>query len=544
MNKNVPNAAPLVKSSFDWSKVKFAHPGPPASTPLPSARLEVFPRIQHEFEPETKDAAAARDWANYRKFAWNKDALNPVSGTWRDQFCGWAATLVDSLDTLWIMGMREEFDEAVATVAAIDFGQSTTARVNIFETNIRYLGGLLSAYDLSKREVLLAKAIELGDMLYAGFNTENRMPVDFIEFEQAKTGQGLKVEDWVVLAAPGSLSLEMTRLSQVTGDMKYHDAITSVMEVFHQQQNHTRIPGLWPMWISMKTMDVSARDEFTIAGSADSTYEYLPKMYALLGGRDDMYKNMSTAFMDAAGEYLFFRPMLPDEKDILFPGNVVVNDKNVATFDAESEHLGCFIGGTIALGGQLFGSADDIETGVKLAKGCAYAYAAFPTGMMPERFNSVPCNPPRATVCRWNVEKYILDSHKRKEYEQNLPKGFTTAKDARYILRPEAIESLFVTYRITGEKELQDMAWDMFSAIAKGTAAEHGHASVVDVTSKDKVLAKEDYMESFWLAETLKYFYLIFSPPDLISLDDYVLNTEAHPFRLPQHSTTHKKTYV
>lgn len=208
-----------------------------------------------------------------------------------------------------------------------------------------------------------------------------------------------------------------------------------------------------------------------------------------------MYKNMSKTFMEAAGEHLFFRPMLPDEKDILFSGNVKVDDKNVASFDAESEHLGCFIGGTVALGGQLFGSPEDIETGVKLAKGCAYAYAAFPTGMMPERFNSVPCNPLRATICRWNVQTYILDSHRRKEYKQNLPKGFTTAKDPRYILRPEAIESLFVTYRITGERELVEMAWNMFVAISKGTEAEFGHAAVVDVLSKDQVLAKEDYME-------------------------------------------------
>jgi len=42
-----------------------------------------------------------------------------------------------------------------------------------------------------------------------------------------------------------------------------------------------------------------------------------------------------------------------------------------------------------------------------------------------------------------------------------------------------------------------------------------------------------DEMESFWLAETLKYFYLLFSTPDVISLDDWVLNTEAHPFRRP-----------
>lgn len=66
-----------------------------------------------------------------------KDALKPISGGYVDQFSGWAATLVDSLDTLWIMGMRDEFYEAVEAVAMIDFGASTSGRVNTFETCIR-----------------------------------------------------------------------------------------------------------------------------------------------------------------------------------------------------------------------------------------------------------------------------------------------------------------------------------------------------------------------------------------------------------------------
>lgn len=76
-------------------------------------------------------------------------------------------------------------------------------------------------------------------------------------------------------------------------------------------------------------------------------------------------------------------------------------------------------------------------------------------------------------------------------------------------------------YRITGDKNLQDAAWRMFQSIEKMTRAEYGHAAIDDVRSPQ---AKQmDYMESFWLAETLKYFYLIFSEPDVVSLDEYVL---------------------
>lgn len=135
-----------VTSSFDWSAIKFKYPPPSNPAPLPtgperkgkgkgkgnkgSAAAAALPRVQHRFPPETAAAAAVREarrdevravfqksWRSYRRFAWMQDALLPVSGGGRDQFSGWAATLVDALDTLWIMGMREEFDEAVDAVA-------------------------------------------------------------------------------------------------------------------------------------------------------------------------------------------------------------------------------------------------------------------------------------------------------------------------------------------------------------------------------------------------------------------------------------------
>ena len=77
-------------------------------------------------------------------------------------------------------------------------------------------------------------------------------------------------------------------------------------------------------------------------------------------------------------------------------------------------------------------------------------------------------------------------------------------------------------YRITGDTTLQDAGWRMFQNIVKHTTTEYGNAGLRDVRDADTA-RKEDKMESFWFAETLKYFYLLFSAPDLISLDDYVL---------------------
>jgi mannosyl-oligosaccharide alpha-1,2-mannosidase len=531
-------------SSFDWSAVVFTHP--PKRTPKLPAPVTSRPRIQHYFKPDSLDEAAkqrtrrlkvrsvfAKGWGSYKKKAWMKDALKPISGQYVDQFSGWAATLVDSLDTLWMMGMRDEFYEAVAAVATIDFGHSTAPTVNTFETCIRYLGGLLAAYDLSGHEVLKTKAIEVGDLLYAGFNTENGMPVDFINFANAKEGIALTVESQVVSASPGTITLEFSRLSQITSDDKYYAAVSQVMDVFYRDQNNTKLPGMWPMMVSMSRKDVTSGYQFTIGGNADSLYEYLPKAHALLGSADPSskkYESMARNFMDTAMKNLFFHPMIPGDEDVLISGNcdVLVEGPHL---DPESEHLSCFIGGLYALGGRFFNSEEYLKAGAKLARGCAYAYKSFPTGIMPERYNMAICpGTDRLASCPWNQTHYDLEVLARPEHRPHLPKGFTTAKDPRYILRPEAIESIFILWRITGDPWWRDTAWEMFEAVANATETQFANAAVLDVTVLDS--EKEDYMESFWLAETLKYFYLCFADTDLISLDDFVLNTEAHPFRL------------
>ncbi|TQV94469.1 glycoside hydrolase family 47 protein [Cordyceps javanica] len=548
MNKDPAPPVIFKKSSFDWGQVKHKYLPPDNVTPVPTDKARALPRVQHVFGPESPQAARVRekrraavrrvfhdDWKNYKQFAWKMDALNPKSGTGKNQFSGWMATLVDGLDALWMLGLKDEFEEALAVVAELDFGKSTDYRVNVFETTIRYLGGFLAAYDLSRREVLLKKAVELGDMLYSAFDTEHRFPVDFMNFEAAKLGDGLRLEDWVVSASPGTLSLEMTRLSQVTGDAKYYDAVNGLMELFRDQQNSTKIPGLWPMWISLSGKDTNSREDFTLGGGADSLYEYLPKMHALLGGGNPMYADMTRSFLAAAKKELFFRPMLPRGEDVLISGNAKVRAGGEVAFDAESEHLACFIGGSVALAGKLLESAEDVAVGAKLARGCAHVYHAFASGVMPERYNMVPCEPRITDDCPWDEKRWEEGTKARREYKDTLPKGFTTAKDPRYLLRPEAIESLFLLYRMTGDAQYQESAWRMFESIEKHSRTTHGHAAILDVVSvydestRQKNL--EDYMESFWFGETLKYFYLIFSPPDLVNLDEYVLNTEAHPLK-------------
>ena len=537
----VPEATTSLRpSSFDWSTVKPEHAVESVKA-IPAGKPQKLRRIQHAVtKPHRFDiavqqqrckavkAAAEKAWTSYRERAWMKDELTPVTGGSQDTFGGWGATLIDSLDTLWIMGMKKEFKQAVNAVAELDWSKTSRTSCNVFETTIRYLGGLLAAYDLSKDRVLLAKAEELGHMLYMAFDTPNHFPPFWLDFEKAKSGE-LVADTRQSAASITSLSLEMTRLTQLTGNNKYYDMIDRISQRLYDSQNMTKLPGLWPVSFEASDGLMIHDNVFSLGAESDSMYEYILKMHAMLGGLDAKYETMYRNASETIIEKLLFRPMTPKKLDILFPGVYRVGDKT--PLDARIEHLACFAGGMFAMGGRLFNITEHVNIGARLTHGCMWAYSAFPHGIQPEIFQMLPCE--NLDGCKWDEEAWLKGIKSDYDGRDDLPKGFLSASDPSYMLRPEAIESIFYMYRITGHEEYREAAWKMFMAIQNATETQYGNAAIQDVT-KQGVLQKRDSMDSFWLAETLKYLYLIFSPSDYISLDDHVFNTEAHPFRIPK----------
>lgn len=573
------------RQSYDWKQAPFVKKIE-KYIEVPLGPLAALPEVQAKFPPETSPQRRSREerrtavrdefqrtWESYRRHAWAKDELKPTAGEGLDTFGGWGATLVDSLDTLWIMGFKDYFYEAVEAVAEIDFGKSESKSISVFETTIRYLGGLLSAYDLSAEPVLLEKAIQLGEMLYRAFDTTNNTPQSSLYIEDTKvTGRSeFPAEFNLCFACIGSLTMEFTRLAQITSQAKYYDIVAKLTIMMDRTSNSTAIPGLWPTSINAANEQFNSSRYFSIGAMADSTYEYFPKMYALLG-RDiePLYKKLyqdSAAMID---KHMLFRPMVPDEKagkDLLFCGDIYVADDNEKFLHSDLQHLTCFIGGMFGLAGRLFSNEHDVTLGTQLTQGCIYSYAWMPTGIMPEKFSVLPCE--SRTTCPWNETAWKEEASKfcRQHWDEEKneqatdcddmpPKGITNLEDPRYLLRPEAIESVFIMYRITADRQYLDAAWNMFRSVVTASRTTYANGQVRDVTfvpqtreykgrkipmvqrvpgvrggmvnREDNV---EDKMESFWTAETLKYFYLIFSREDMISLDEWVFNTEAHPFR-------------
>ena len=152
----------------------------------------------------------------------------------------------------------------------------------------------------------------------------------------------------------------------------------------------------------------SSREEFSMGGQADSAYEYLPKEYMLLGGLEDVYRRMYEVAVERAKKYLLFRPMLPKERNVLLLGTMLtsgnLDNPNDLLFQPEGTHLTCFAGGMFAIGAKVFNREGDMDIARKLTDGCVWAYEATLTGIMPERYLTVPCK--NQERCDWNETIY------------------------------------------------------------------------------------------------------------------------------------------
>lgn len=254
----------------------------------------------------------------------------------------------------------------------------------------------------------------------------------------------------MVVAVLGSLQLEFTRLSQITGNQKYFDAVQRIMNELEAWQPTTLLPGMWPTIVdstgnqngsAVLRSPYSRSGTFTLGALADSAYEYLPKQYMLLGGRLPQYRTMYEMFVEAAKEHLFFRPMTVEDRDILISGTANVAMGKKPELEPELQHLTCFTGGMLAIAGKIFNRPEDVEIGGKLTDGCIWAYENTPTGIMPEAIVTVPCA--NKTECSWDTKTWWeavarnQDEHTIREIVQNqkLAPGFAKIVDGRYLLR-------------------------------------------------------------------------------------------------------------
>ena len=185
-------------------------------------------------------------------------------------------TPLDAFDTFYLLGMKKEAGEAKSMVVnGLNFNVDT--EVQLFEVNIRLMGGLLSAYELTKDKRLLTLAKDLGTRLLPAFNSPTGMPYRFVNLVTGKTRDALSNP-----AETGTYLLEFGKLTQLTKDSTfYRVAKKAAFEVFKRRTDLDLVGT---------TIDVNTGEwkntECQIGARIDSYFEYLYKAWLLFGDRD------------------------------------------------------------------------------------------------------------------------------------------------------------------------------------------------------------------------------------------------------------------
>ncbi|XP_051893016.1 endoplasmic reticulum mannosyl-oligosaccharide 1,2-alpha-mannosidase-like isoform X2 [Pristis pectinata] len=484
---------------ISWHGMEIA-PGS-VTVALPNSKQEKKP-MSHE-KVNAKETATVNEqqkavieafqhaWKGYKQYAWGHDELKPISKTYSEWF-GLGLTLIDALDTMWILGLKQEFEEARKWVInELNLGKSVD--VNLFETTIRILGGLLSVYNLTGDQVFLDKASELGDRLMPAFNTPSKIPYSDVNIGRGTAHPPRWTSDSTV-AEVTSIQLEFRELSRLTKKEKYQAAVDDVMKRIHRLGG--KKDGLVPMFINTNSGQFTHLGVYTFGARADSYYEYLLKQWIQGGRREaDLLEDYLQAIEGVKKNLI--RKSEPNK--LTFVGELSHNQ-----FSPKMDHLVCFLPGTLALGAHHGLSADHMELAKELIETCYQMYAQIETGLSPE------------------IVHFNLSPHNAKDVE-------VKPADRHNLLRPETVESLFYMYRFTRDKKYQDWGWEIFQNFNKYTRVDTGgYTSINNVRSSENPEPR-DKMESFFLGETLKYFFLLFSDEfNLISLDKYIFNTEAH----------------
>ncbi|HKP65654.1 MAG TPA: glycoside hydrolase family 47 protein, partial [Casimicrobiaceae bacterium] len=372
-------------------------------------------------------------WSGYRRYAWGHDDLDPISKKPHDWYAKpLLMTPVDALDTLILMGLRNEADAARELIATkLDFDQDIY--VKNFEITIRLLGGLLSSYQLTDDERLLRKAEDLGRRLLPVFDSPTGLPYVEVNLHTGKT-RGTKTNP----AETGTLLLEFGTLSKLTGKPEFYaKAKRALVETWKRRSSIDLVGGE----IDAET-GTWTDTESHVSGGIDSYYEYLWKCARLFGDAD--CASMWKPSIAAANRYL------ADEVDgALWYGYADMRSgkRTHTTFGA----LDAFFSALLALSG-------DVPRAARLQD---------------------------SAFAMWRLHGIEPEVYDYRSHAIPYP---------GYALRPEIVESAYYLHHYTHDAKYLAMGRTMFRDFVRYCRTEAGYAVLSDVVSKTKKDRMESYV--------------------------------------------------
>ncbi|KAF7723480.1 alpha mannosidase-like protein [Apophysomyces ossiformis] len=434
-------------------------------------------------------------WDNYMKHAYPEDELNPIKCSGRgsdkidrdninvnDVLGDYSLTLIDTLDTLAIIGSQAQFEDAVNRVLKqVSFDQDN--KVQVFELNIRALGGLLSAHLLASDSSfghaiegydggLLRLAEDLAQRLLPAFSLSKTG----IPYPRVNLRYGVPRTETAetCTAGAGSLILEFGVLSRLTGNPHYELVAKRALKAIW---DHRSDIGLIGNVINMQTGQWIHTASSTGAG-IDSFFEYLLKAYVLFG--EDEYMDMFEKAYNSLMRHV------RDSSGYIYRNVHMSSGSLMATW---IDSLSSFFPGLQVLHG-------DIDAAIK---GHLVFYNIW------RKYHGLP-------------ERFDF-------YQKVVDIGF-------YPLRPEFVESTYHLYQATKDPFYLHVGEMIVEDLNNRTRVPCGFATIGDVRTG----RLEDRMESFMLSETLKYLYLLLDTDHYLNhLDsNFVFTTEGHILPLPR----------
>ncbi|KAG8887664.1 hypothetical protein FRB98_009226 [Tulasnella sp. 332] len=502
-----------------------------ASWPIPPHALphgELSSQVWKKRAQEVKDAFA-HAYHGYETYAFPKDELLPITRGASNYFNGWGVTAVDSLDTMLMMGFEEEYQRGIDLVEKTQYGELDHG-VPFFETSIRYFGGILAAYAKTNNSMLLQKADELGEALLPAFDSKAGLPYFSVNPKTGHTEEHWG-QDVVILAEMGTCQMEYKYLAFLTGNRKYFDKVERIRKLMERHQNYLSNNLLSVFFNSASGTPVGAH--FSVGALADSAYEYLLKQYLLTNQKETKAMDMYLRATKGIIENLLF---ISHERQLLF---VTDTDGYPARPSYIFEHLSCFLPGLFALGVHTLPLLPPAQRQLHLwiaeglANTCYLSYMDQKSGLGPDEMqfwmNSEKWYPKYKDWARWARAGDLPPGVVREpKVEKSTSKRDYANRKNTYLLRPETVESFFILYRVTGEEKWRERGYHIFQAIEDKAKTEYGYASIVGVDMARP--SHMDTMPSYFLAETLKYLWLLFAEDDgQYDLKKIVFNTEAHP---------------
>ncbi|KAI5954048.1 GPI13 [Candida margitis] len=465
-------------------------------------------------------------WKSYMTYGFPFDEVRPLTcepygpdysdytNTVRnDAMANISSTLLDNIDTLIIMEQWDDLESALQHLKdnQVEFFNQDSV-VQVFETTIRFLGGLLSAHliltDVTNRDIslppsynrfkdisanyngfLLEMAYDLGLRLIPSYQTKTNIPFPRINLKSGLKKVPPALQKDACTSGVTTPVLEFTLLSKLTGDFQF--------EYYTQQ-------SFWKLWSSKSALNLMPmsidpfsnqwKDSITgIGASIDSFYEYAAKS-AIIFNDNDMW-----SVFHASYKALLTHSAQEFHGTMIFPN---VGTEDGILFGDWIDSLGAFWSGLQVLTGHL---THAIKTHVVYLKIWDY-------------FDSIP-------------ERWIYVHHKK-----NKRKRFKTEDSIAlewYPLRPEFIESTYYLYRATKDPMYLHIGERILELFKTKFRAQCGFSGIQNINTGER----QNRMETFVLGETLKYLYLLFDEeekvflhrPELMGSKNWVFSTEAHP---------------